>query len=230
MPDSSKTPPQTMDELKELLANDDKVAGVDIDGILRGKIMTKDKFLQLTTVPVTATDTKELKISNLENGYRDLNARIDLDSYRRTPTEPSLPFFLITFLEPDTGETLSACPRGMLQRVAQQLTDSGFEAYAGAEYEYFQFRETPDSVAAKNFHDLKPLTSGMHGYSLLRPSLNSDYFHALYDNCASFGIPLEGKCIGFDTDTAADADVSKQAIIQRLDPECLNRPSSINQY
>lgn len=32
----------------------------------------------------------------------------------------------------------------------------------------------------------------MHGYSLLRPELNSEYFHALYDSCASFGIPIEG--------------------------------------
>lgn len=103
---------------------------------------------------------KELKISNLANGYRDLIARIDLNTYRRTPTTPSLPFFLITFIEPDNGETLSACPRGTLQRVIKELTDEGLEAYAGAEvgpppptsafvlqltlsirqYEYFQFK------------------------------------------------------------------------------------------
>lgn len=77
--------------------------------------------------------TKELKISNLANGYRDLIARIDLNTYRRTPTTPSLPFFLITFIEPDNGETLSACPRGTLQRVMRELTDEGLEAYAGAE-------------------------------------------------------------------------------------------------
>ncbi|KAM0788434.1 hypothetical protein ACM66B_001569 [Microbotryomycetes sp. NB124-2] len=206
MPANPASAPKSLDELKQLLAEDDKVqvAGVDVDGILRGKIMTKDKFLSACKSGfgfcsvVFGWDmhdqaySKELKISNLENGYRDLNARIDLDSYRRTPTEPSLPFFLITFLEPDTGETLSACPRGTLQRVAEQLAGTGLEAYAGAEYEYFQFRETPDSVAAKQFHGLQPLTSGMHGYSLLRPSLNAEYFHALYDNCAAFGIPLEG--------------------------------------
>lgn len=53
-------------------------------------------------------------------------------------------------------------------------------------------QETPDSVAAKQFRDLQPLTSGAHGYSLLRPELNSEYFHALYDNAAAFGIPIEG--------------------------------------
>lgn len=76
----------------------------------------------------------------MANGYRDLIARIDLNTYRRTPTTPSLPFFLITFIEPDTNETLSACPRGTLERVIQQLTDEGLEAYAGAEVSEGIFR------------------------------------------------------------------------------------------
>lgn len=78
-------------------------------------------------------DTKELKISNLANGYRDLIARIDLNTYRRTPGNPSLPFFLITFIEPVTNESLCACPRGTLQRVISEVTAEGLEAYAGAE-------------------------------------------------------------------------------------------------
>lgn len=32
----------------------------------------------------------------------------------------------------------------------------------------------------------------MHGYSLLRPTLNVDYFHELYDQAADFGIEIEG--------------------------------------
>lgn len=39
----------TLENLEETLANDTKikVAAVDIDGILRGKIMHKDKFLHV---------------------------------------------------------------------------------------------------------------------------------------------------------------------------------------
>lgn len=39
--------PKNLEELKALLANDTKVqvAGLDVDGVLRGKIMIKDKFL-----------------------------------------------------------------------------------------------------------------------------------------------------------------------------------------
>jgi glutamine synthetase len=31
----------------------------------------------------------------------------------------------------------------------------------------------------------------VHGYSVLRPSLNNDYFHALYDEAEKFGIEIE---------------------------------------
>jgi glutamine synthetase len=32
----------------------------------------------------------------------------------------------------------------------------------------------------------------MHGYSLLRPSLNQKYFYELFDLCGKFRLPLEG--------------------------------------
>src|SRR4030095_6200663 len=37
-----------------------------------------------------------------------------------------------------------------------------------------------------------PITPGMFGYSLLRANLNRDYFNALMDESAAFGIPIEG--------------------------------------
>ncbi|BGP01266.1 hypothetical protein NBRC10513v2_002218 [Rhodotorula toruloides] len=196
----------TLEDLPKLLADDDKVqvAGVDVDGVLRGKIMMKDKFLSAAKsgfgfCGVTfgwdmhdKTYERELGISNLQNGYKDLLACMDLDSYRRTPGTPSLPFFLITFHDPDTQEGLYACPRATLKKVVGELEKEGYQAMAGAEYEYFQFKETPKSLHEKDFHRLEPLTDGMHGYSLLRPEVNGDYFHAVYDDCAKFGIPIEG--------------------------------------
>ena len=51
--------------------------------------------------------------------------------------------------------------------------------------------ETAQSVSDKQFHNLQPLTSGMHGYSLIRTQLNNEYFHALYDQSALFDIEIE---------------------------------------
>jgi hypothetical protein len=78
----------------------------------------------------------ELKISNLSNGYRDLVAKIDLNSYRRTkstPQLPSFPFFLVTFTDPETAEGLHACPRATLSKVVKKLEGEGLQAFAGAE-------------------------------------------------------------------------------------------------
>ena len=32
----------------------------------------------------------------------------------------------------------------------------------------------------------------MHGYSMLRPTLNQTYFYELFDSCHKFRVPLEG--------------------------------------
>jgi glutamine synthetase len=66
------------------------------------------------------------------------------------------------------------------------------ECISGVEFEYFNFKETPESAAQKRFTQLQPLTPGMHGYSLLRTQLNQEYFHALFDESLKFGIDIEG--------------------------------------
>lgn len=91
--------------------------------------------------------SKELLISNRGNGYRDIIAEIDLATYRRIPWEDNVPFFLVTFLDPETREPISVCPRGTLKKAVGKLAEHGWEATAGVEFEYFQFKgRRPDSV------------------------------------------------------------------------------------
>ncbi|KAG8898008.1 hypothetical protein FRB99_007724 [Tulasnella sp. 403] len=198
--------PKSVEDLESLLrdANKVKVAGIDIDGVFRGKYMSKSKFMSAAKNGFgfcsvifgwDINDTvysRELLISNRANGYRDLLASIDLATYRRIPWENDVPLFLVTFLDPDTKEPICACPRGTLSKAVGKLAEHGWEAMAGIEYEYFQFNETAHSAAEKNFNGLTPLTPGMHGYSLLRTTLNSDYFNALFDLNLKFGVEIEG--------------------------------------
>ena len=143
MPDSiSKSESQS---LEQLLEHDTKVkvAGVDIDGILRGKLMSKKKFLSIAKSGFgfcsvifgwdmhDQTYFKELKISNAENGYRDIIAVPDLESFRRIPWEDNVPFFLLSFMDPDTGRPVSACPRGLLKTASEKLERQGLGAMAG---------------------------------------------------------------------------------------------------
>ncbi|KAF2135263.1 uncharacterized protein K452DRAFT_323152 [Aplosporella prunicola CBS 121167] len=214
------SPEVTLASLPELLQNDAavKVAGVDVDGVLRGKLMAKSKFLSIAEKGFgfcsvifgwdmhDQTYFKELAISNAKNGYRDVIAVPDLTSFRRIPWENDVPFFLVSFHDPDTGSTLSVCPRSLLRRTVDKLKENGMGAMAGAEYEFYQFK-APDqesggaernSSATAAFlkqnpaHQLPALTEGMFGYSLTRPIQNQDYYYGVFDACAKFGCGIEG--------------------------------------
>ena len=142
----------TLENLEKELEYDDsvKIAGIDIDGILRGKLLSKKKFLGVARDGFgfcsvifgwdmhDKTYFKELKISNAENGYRDLIAVPDMSSFRRIPWEDNVPFFLVSFMDPDTGGPVSACSRGLLKTVADKLERKGMWAMAGGEPIYAQ--------------------------------------------------------------------------------------------
>ncbi|KAL8681729.1 MAG: hypothetical protein Q9186_002176 [Xanthomendoza sp. 1 TL-2023] len=220
MPDSISTK-VTLQTLPNILFNDTKVkvAGVDIDGILRGKLMSKRKFLSIAKDGFgfcsviygwdmhDQTYFKELGISNAENGYRDMIAIPDLSTFRRIPWEDNVPFFLVSFMDPDTGRPVCACPRGLLKTACDKIEEKGFGAMAGAEYEFYQFRsptnpnvpisERNSSSTARFLQQnpvnaLPPLTEGMFGYSLTRPVHNQDYYYGVYDTCEKFNCGIEG--------------------------------------
>lgn len=212
----------TLESLADVLANDTKVklAGIDVDGILRGKLVSKKKFLSVAKDGFgfcsvifgwdmhDQTYFRELEISNAANGYRDLIAVPDLSSFRRVPWEDNVPFFLVSFLNPDTMKPVCACPRGLLRTQLDKIKGEGYGAMAGAEYEFFQFR-TPSSepthagssgnapstaayLRDNPPHKLPALTEGMFGYSLTRPVHNKDYFYDIFDSCEKFNCNIEG--------------------------------------
>ncbi|MCJ1248201.1 hypothetical protein MMC30_005418 [Trapelia coarctata] len=211
----------TLESLPDLLKNDTKVklAGFDVDGIPRGKLISKKKFLSVAKDGFgfcsvifgwdmhDQTYFKELKISNEQNGYRDIIAIPDLSSFRRIPWEDDVPFFLVSFFEPDTKEPVIADPRGLLKTAVDKLEKSGLSAMAGAEYEFYQFR-TPsnsqgpsserNSSATASFlkenpvHTLPSLTEGMFGYSITRPVHNQDYYYGIFEACEKFRCNIEG--------------------------------------
>jgi glutamine synthetase len=60
------------------------------------------------------------------------------------------------------------------------------------EYEFFLFEETPRTVHEKAFRDLRPLTPGNFGYSVLRSAVWSDFQRELLTCCDKMNIGLEG--------------------------------------
>jgi glutamine synthetase len=184
-----------------------KIAGVDVDGVLRGKYVSRDKFRSITGPGLGFCDVvfgwdiadelyDNAQVTGWHTGYPDLHARVDLDTRRLIPWEPATAAFLLDFVEAD-GTDYGPSPRGLLRRVGARARAQGFLPKFGSEYEFFIFKETPASLRAKAFTQLEPLTPGMFGYSWLRTSQNSELVHALLDGCNAFGLELEG----FHTET-----------------------------
>jgi glutamine synthetase len=176
-----------------------KVGVFDIDGILRGKYMSREKFFGALDKGfgfcdvVLGWDSNDQLYDNVQytgwhTGYPDAPVRILPDTCRDLPFEPGMLLFLAEFV--DAGEAI--CPRGVLRRVTARAKEMGFDVLAGVEYEYFVFDETPDSVRAKHYRDLKPMAPGFFGYSVIRNSVHSEYYLETLDLCEQMRIPIEG--------------------------------------
>jgi glutamine synthetase len=176
-----------------------KVGVVDIDGIMRGKYMSRAKFESALANGfgfcdvVLGWDSKDqlydnVKYTGWHTGYPDAAVRILPDSCRPLPWEGDGLFFLAEFVPP--GESI--CPRALLRRVLERGQALGFEAYTGFEYEFFMFQETPDSVRAKHYRDLKPIAPDFFGYSVIRNSVWSDFYRTLLQTCEQMDFPIEG--------------------------------------
>jgi glutamine synthetase len=132
----------------------------------------------------------ELLVSNAENGYRDMLAKVDLQSFRRIPWEThpqspkGTPFFLVSFVDSESNARIPPCPRSLLDTIVKRAAENGWKAMAGAEYEFFNFRETPKSLDHKS-GCLEHLTPGMFGYSILRPVQNQEFYFGVFDACGS---------------------------------------------
>jgi glutamine synthetase len=192
--------------LRQSGANKVKVAVSDIDGVLRGKYLHRDKFLGAAEPypeggfgfcdvvlgwDMTDSCYDNTSATGWQHGFPDALARLDPNTARHVPWDEGIPFFLGEFVNAD-GSAHAVCPRQTLKRVLKRAEKMGFTVMTGMEFEWFNFLETPQSWAAKKGVGPEPLTPGMFGYSLLRMNRNREFFKAIMDEMLAFGIPIEG--------------------------------------
>lgn len=176
-----------------------KVGLIDIDGIMRGKYMSKEKFFSSLEHGfafcdvVLGWDSNDQVYDNTtytgwHTGYPDAPARIIPESCRELPFEENGLFFLCEFTEPAD----SICPRGLLQRVLNKAKEMGFTAFGSLEYEFFVFKETPESIREKNYQDLVPLTPDSYGYSIIRNTVETEVYQEIIQLSETMDFPIEG--------------------------------------
>lgn len=179
-----------------------KLAFADIDGVLRGKYISAEKFASVAEKGTTFCDVifgwdaadvlyDKPGVTGWHTGYPDSPASIDLSTFRTIPWENDIPFFLGE-LNTHDGKPSPVCPRQLIKKVLSDANKAGFSPVVAQEFEWFNFEETPESAHAKQFRDLKPLTPGMFGYSILRSTLKNPFFSDLFDLLKKFNVPIEG--------------------------------------
>jgi glutamine synthetase len=178
-----------------------KLAAVDMDGLLRGKWISVDKLDSIVESTTGFCDVvfgwdigdvlyDNVKYTGWHTGYPDATARIDLQTFRQIPWEPGTAFFLLDFQDRD-GQPLEVAPRQVFQRVLRRAEEMGYSPSFAAEYEFFLFRETAQTLREKHFAQLATLTPGMFGYSVLRASASSELLVEMLTQLEAFDIPLE---------------------------------------
>jgi glutamine synthetase len=179
-----------------------KVAVTDIDGILRGKLLDKAKAISALDDGFGFCDVvfgwdaadecyDNGSFTGWHSGYPDAQVRLDPATHRTIPWDGGRDFLLGDFVEADGGP-LAVCPRQLLRRIVDRARTAGFAPMFGLEFEWFNFRETPQSLDAKGYRDLEALTPGMFGYSVLRTGQQPELFDALLTDLRAFDVPLEG--------------------------------------
>ena len=179
-----------------------RVAVADIDGILRGKLMSLDKLRSAAEKGFGFCDVvfgwdmndaayDNVQVTGWHTGYPDAQATLAPETFREIPWEDGLPMILGDFRKA-AGHLADICPRTLLASVKQQAQDMGYQAMFSQEFEWFNFRHYEQELFDERRHKPQPMSEGMFGYSVLRSSQHSDFFQALFDQLTEFGVPLEG--------------------------------------
>ena len=196
---------ETIEDVKKLINERDiqeiKVAATDIDGVLRGKYISKTKFFSALENGVGFCDVifgwdssdelySDSKVTGWHTAYPDALATIDINSARELPLEENTLLFLMDFEKSSPHQEI--CPRTLLKRIIEYGKSLGIFFNAAAEFEFFLFDETIHSLREKNYTNLKPFTPDMFGYSMLRNSVYSDFYQELLSLCRDMDMELEG--------------------------------------
>ncbi len=210
-------------ELEKHGANQAKIGGFDLDGVLRGKYVSLDKLRSALASGFGFCDVifgwdvadvlyDNSRLTGWHTGYPDTHAVLDPSTLRVIPWEPG------------DGGPHPACPRSLLKSVLARAHSLGLEPKFGAEYEFFLFQETRDSLHAKNFQKLRPLDPGMFGYSWVRSGQDSALMHDILEGLSDFDVELEG----LHTETGPgvyEAAIRYDDVLRAADKAALFKPA-----
>ena len=180
-----------------------KVGGADMDGVYRGKRVLASHFLagcreggfpQCDVIfgwDIAERIIDGLAIGSAQTGFGDIIMQPDLSTFRAVPWESGAAAVICDYAQED-GQPLEIAPRQLLRRVVERSMSAGYLPRMAVELEMRLFREDQESLRAKGYRPLQPLSPGLNCYSLHHASLDEDVMGRLRRHLIDFDLPVEG--------------------------------------
>lgn len=195
--------PASVEDAKRLVtarnASRITVAVCDLQGQLRGKSMSPEKFLSalehgFSLPPVLAvadfTDViHPVQVNDTLTEMGDGVAVIAPETLREIPWAASESNMF--FLGEMSGEDADLDPRAIYRRVEQRARSLGFQPMHACEYEFSLLREDSDSLHRKGFRNLEPATREPDLYGICRMAHWSEFWDEYTGVLDCLGVKLE---------------------------------------
>jgi glutamine synthetase len=205
----------TMEELRQLVQDRtiDTVAVVfsDLYGRLLGKRYDADHFLSdvsrhgahacnyLLTADMEMEPVQGYAYTNWEQGYGDFELAPDLQTLRIAAWLNRTAIVLCDVAEPAAGDgrgrqshvMVPYAPRSILRQAISRAEDAGYWAMAASEMEYYLFRDSYTTAAAKGYDDLQPYGHYLEDYHMLQGTREEVFHGAVRRFLKASGVPVE---------------------------------------
>ena len=174
----------------------------DMYGRLLGKRLDASFFLTdvaggthvcdyLLTADMEMEPVPGYKFSNWDGGYGDMHLAPDLGTMRKLAWLDRTAL-VICDAEVEPGhEPVEVAPRSMLRKQLERLRARNFDAMAGSELEYYQYRMSYSEAAQSEYRDLREAGWYIEDYHLLQAARTEDLNGAFRRHLAASGVPVE---------------------------------------
>ena len=145
----------------------------------------------LFTVDMEMEPVAGYKFSNWDRGYGDIHLAPDLETIRKLSWQDRTALVICDAEVEPEHDPVEVAPRSILRKQLERLQAEGFDAMAGSELEYYQFRASYSEAARDGYRDLREVGWYIEDYHLLQAARTEDLNGAFRRHLAASGVPVE---------------------------------------
>ncbi|MFI6336585.1 glutamine synthetase family protein [Streptomyces sp. NPDC050535] len=209
---ADRTPPLTVEELRDLVAGGEidtvVLAFPDMQGRLQGKRFAARFFLDevlehgtegcnyLLAVDTEMNTVDGYEMSSWDRGYGDFAMHPDLSTLRRVPWNEGTAL-VVADLAWNDGSPVVAAPRQILRRQLDRLAELGLTAQVGTELEFIVFKDTYEQAWDAGYKGLTPANQYNIDYSVLGTGRIEPLLRRVRNEMQAAGLTVEsakGEC------------------------------------